>query len=262
MKTVLRKALVDGPRAAFGRAASLVRRTPRKRLFLLAGIPVGLAAAGVGVAVCVNQAPDASAAHGPVQGAAGAKSASNAPAPAAPTPTVFSKWPEFPLKTDGPRIYSKARYLYIYPEPSTRSKWIGYLWVGGSTKLKSATPVSGKGGKKSLGCSGSFYEVEPKGFVCVENDRATLDPNDPVYTELRKHATDYNSPFPYWYGESKGESRLQDLDGVTTPKWPPGLQELKIVNLPARSTVKVAGLANPGWLVEIEVTAVRGAAKH
>jgi enamine deaminase RidA (YjgF/YER057c/UK114 family) len=29
-------------------------------------------------------------------------------------------------------------------------------------------------------------------------------------------------------------------------------------NLPARSAVKVAGLANPGWLVEIEVTTVRG----
>ena len=28
-------------------------------------------------------------------------------------------------------------------------------------------------------------------------------------------------------------------------------------NLPARSAMKVAGLANPGWLVEIEVTAVR-----
>ena len=28
-------------------------------------------------------------------------------------------------------------------------------------------------------------------------------------------------------------------------------------NLPARSVVKVAGLANPGWLVEIEVTAMR-----
>jgi len=27
-------------------------------------------------------------------------------------------------------------------------------------------------------------------------------------------------------------------------------------NLPARSTVKVAGLVNPDWLVEIEVTAV------
>jgi enamine deaminase RidA (YjgF/YER057c/UK114 family) len=27
-------------------------------------------------------------------------------------------------------------------------------------------------------------------------------------------------------------------------------------NLPSRSTVKVAGLANPGWLIEIEVTAV------
>jgi len=26
-------------------------------------------------------------------------------------------------------------------------------------------------------------------------------------------------------------------------------------NLPARSTVKVAGLLNPGWLVEVEVTA-------
>ena len=30
-------------------------------------------------------------------------------------------------------------------------------------------------------------------------------------------------------------------------------------NLPARSALKVAGLANPGWLVEIEVTAVRKA---
>ena len=32
-------------------------------------------------------------------------------------------------------------------------------------------------------------------------------------------------------------------------------------NLPARSAMKVAGLANPGWLVEIEVTAVRPASK-
>jgi len=32
-------------------------------------------------------------------------------------------------------------------------------------------------------------------------------------------------------------------------------------NLPARSAMQVAALANPGWLVEIEVTAVRGAAK-
>ena len=32
-------------------------------------------------------------------------------------------------------------------------------------------------------------------------------------------------------------------------------------NLPARSAVKVAGLANPGWLVEIEVTAVRSTTK-
>jgi enamine deaminase RidA (YjgF/YER057c/UK114 family) len=33
-------------------------------------------------------------------------------------------------------------------------------------------------------------------------------------------------------------------------------------NLPSRSAMKVAGLANPGWLVEIEVTAVRPPAKH
>jgi len=32
-------------------------------------------------------------------------------------------------------------------------------------------------------------------------------------------------------------------------------------NLPARSAMKVAGLANPGWLVEIEVAAVRPASK-
>ena len=33
-------------------------------------------------------------------------------------------------------------------------------------------------------------------------------------------------------------------------------------NLPSRSAMKVAGLANPGWLVEIEVTAVRPPTKH
>jgi len=33
-------------------------------------------------------------------------------------------------------------------------------------------------------------------------------------------------------------------------------------NLPSRSAMKVAGLANPGWLVEIEVTAVRPSTKH
>jgi enamine deaminase RidA (YjgF/YER057c/UK114 family) len=32
-------------------------------------------------------------------------------------------------------------------------------------------------------------------------------------------------------------------------------------NLPSRSAMKVAGLANPGWLVEIEVTAVRPPSK-
>ncbi|HCR4097366.1 TPA: RidA family protein [Providencia rettgeri] len=35
----------------------------------------------------------------------------------------------------------------------------------------------------------------------------------------------------------------------------------KITNLPARSTFQVAKLANPAWRVEIEVTAVRPAAK-
>jgi enamine deaminase RidA (YjgF/YER057c/UK114 family) len=33
-------------------------------------------------------------------------------------------------------------------------------------------------------------------------------------------------------------------------------------DLPARSAMQVAALANPGWLVEIEVTAVRPDAKH
>ena len=35
----------------------------------------------------------------------------------------------------------------------------------------------------------------------------------------------------------------------------------KVTNLPARSTCQVAKLANPAWRVEIEVTAVRPAAK-
>lgn len=96
-----------------------------------------------------------------------------------------------------PRVYARTRYVWIRPEPDASKEWIGYLWTGESVALKSPKPVYGPG------CM-EWYAVEPRGYVCVDGNRATLDGNDAVFKAVQPYAARLESPWPHQYGESTG----------------------------------------------------------
>ena len=94
-------------------------------------------------------------------------------------------------------VYAKTRFVWIRREPSWSSPWLGYLWIGGSVALASPRPVY------ALGCE-RWYAVVPRGFVCVDERRATLNAADPEYVAVASHAPDFESPTPHRYAESLG----------------------------------------------------------
>ncbi len=102
------------------------------------------------------------------------------------------------------RIYSRARFAWIQPEPRASRGWLGYLGLGGSVAVRGGTlekaRVPGSGG-----CA-AWYAVEPVGYVCA-GDAATVDPKDPVVVALAADAPRTDSPWPYEYGESTGAPR-------------------------------------------------------
>ena len=102
--------------------------------------------------------------------------------------------------SDGPRIYSKRRHVWIFYEPNASGGWTGFLGLGSSVRLRS---IEGRPGD---GCEVAFYPIEPRGWVCL-NQKTTLDPNDPEYLSIAKFAPKLDSPFPHNYGESRGAPR-------------------------------------------------------
>lgn len=110
-------------------------------------------------------------------------------------------WPSVaPKPLPGDRIYSKVRHLWITPQPA-EGGWLGYISMGDSVRVKGGDRdkafVSGSNGKW---CD-AWYAVEPVGYVCT-GANATLDANDPDIVELKRHAADRSSPWPYRYSES------------------------------------------------------------
>jgi hypothetical protein len=123
------------------------------------------------------------------------------PAPPIPTPAGSTSEPASEL----PLIYAKARFAWVHRKPNANSDWIGYLWTGGTARLKSRKRYFGPG------CSGPYYEVEPRGFVCENQKTATLNADDPTVVALRKYAPDPERALPYRYGESLGLVRYREL---------------------------------------------------
>jgi hypothetical protein len=92
--------------------------------------------------------------------------------------------------------------VWVRAVPDARKDWIGFLWTGGSVELASPKPQGGPGCK-------AFYAVEPRGYVCVDGENATLDVDDPVYRALLPYAPKVDSPYLHRYGESRGLVRYR-----------------------------------------------------
>jgi len=130
-------------------------------------------------------------------------------APRASVAAVGSTAPPSPSSSetsckDEPHVHAKTRFVWIRSQPDVATDWIGFLWSGGSVKLKSTRARPGPG------CE-TWYEIEPHGWVCVDGRRATLDGNDPVLAALRKYGADLGLPRPHRYGESIGLERYDEL---------------------------------------------------
>jgi hypothetical protein len=168
-----------------------VARHPASGLVLLAGLAVTWPL--VHLAGCMTAPREASAGE-PV-----ATVAVPAPMPSASVPpaSVAKPPPE-------PRLYAKTRFVWIKPEPGAEG-WIGFLWTGGSVKLRKEAPRHG------AGCATQWVPIEPRGWVCPDGERATLDPNDPVLAKIRPYAPKLESPWPHQYGESRGLARYRTL---------------------------------------------------
>ena len=102
-------------------------------------------------------------------------------------------------------VHAKARFVWIQAKPDASSDWIGYLWTGGTVARKSAEPFYGPG------CDSPWYEVEPRGFVCSDDKRVSIDPDDAEASALRAFTPNTDSAWPFRYGESLGLVRYREL---------------------------------------------------
>jgi hypothetical protein len=111
-----------------------------------------------------------------------------------------------PVIVDGaPRVYALTRNVWVRPRASAKDSWIGFLWFGASVPVRAPTPVAGPG------CAGSWYAIEPRGYVCVDDERATLDPDHPSVRGLSAYAPNLGSAWPHRYGESIDLERYRVL---------------------------------------------------
>jgi len=101
-----------------------------------------------------------------------------------------------PAASDGPRVYAKTRFVWIRQRPDWGSQWIGYLWPGESVKLSRTRPIYARG------CE-AWYAVAPRGFMCVDDRRATLNASDPELVEIERLGV-ASSVTSHRYAESLG----------------------------------------------------------
>lgn len=111
-----------------------------------------------------------------------------------------------PIVVDGrPRVYPLSRNIWIRPTPSDEGSWIGFAWFGSSVPLRETE------GRKARGCFGRWYAIEPRGYICVDDVRATLDPEHPTLVGITPYAPNTGRAWPHRYGESIDARRYVDL---------------------------------------------------
>ncbi len=156
--------------------------------------------------------PEAKLAPGERSENAGQRAASPEAAEEQPPGPDLGRYFERQPPEDVPRVYAKSRNVWIRGKPTSKTQWIGFLWFGSSVKLREPEPVAGYGCRR-------WYAIEPRGYVCVDEKKATLNGNDPVLREIYPLSPDRSQPNPHpFYGESIGAERYHH---------PPSLQRMR-----------------------------------
>jgi hypothetical protein len=123
---------------------------------------------------------------------------SGAPAPSAPAPgsapLAGDDDAEISLDPDGPKLVATAMETYVQARPSHRATRLGYLRAG-AVIARAAEPSGFEG------CSGGWYRVAPRGYVCA-GKAASLDANDPV-AEAALPGPHRGEAYPYRYVVSR-----------------------------------------------------------
>jgi len=156
----------------------------------------------IGVVGCGSAAPSsnppsseqagASADAAPPERVASSKSADETDAAveamaARSTPTVVD---------DRPAVTAVKGFEKIRLKPERDGPIIGLIRAGQSVPLKSEEPVTGYGVSR---CKGGWYEVLPRGFVCIGKS-STLDRNDPRAIAATALLPDLNGEVPFRVG--------------------------------------------------------------
>ena len=94
-------------------------------------------------------------------------------------------------KAGVPQLGAIAFEVPIFQKADKSSPKIGSLRLGAIVGRK-AEPAT------KNGCPGGFYEIEPRGFVCVSDESATLDLTHPLVRAAHMRP-DRSRPLPYSY---------------------------------------------------------------
>jgi len=130
------------------------------------------------------------------------------PAPVASVATAAAGAPDAaerdPIADDDPRFPSRIAALAwevkVHQQANLQSPMVGYLRAGA---VVHASPERVPGD----GCAGDWHAIAPFGFVCVEANVATLDPNNPMAQALSRRPN-LSVRFPYMYGLVRQHSAI------------------------------------------------------
>jgi len=119
--------------------------------------------------------------------------------PAAAEPRAIAEGAKAaPAGATRPRIASVGPHTWIYRRPEAKGLALGYVRMGTSVALRSDRPI------KNESCGRGWYEVEPRGYVCLRRHNTTLDLHDPYFVALAENAPGDDAAWFYRYAYSSG----------------------------------------------------------
>jgi len=179
------------------------------------------------------------------------------------------------IPTEAPRVYGLTRNVWIRSAPQSDVQWIGSLWLGGSVKVRGPERVPG------AGCADVWVPIQPRGWVCVDDRRATMNAEHPALVRLYPERPRTDTAWPHQYATAPGDVtryRLPPevvpgaagaleaarqlpfpLAGDGAPDLPPGLYEgrTKIVARSALAYVRELPLGEHTYLLMPDLSFVR-----